>query len=191
MTVKPILFSASNAIEKHVSPEPNSGCWLWTGATNDKGYGRHRSTLAHRASLSLSGISIPAGKEVDHLCRVRCCVNPAHLEVVTHRENLLRGETLTAAAAAKRACPKGHPYVGDNVALVNGKRKCRECDRQRKADTYVQRSKARRRRKHLTMDDKSQMLALIERGTSHSAIAAQFNVGVSTVSRIRNGGTAR
>ena len=76
-----------------VSPEPNTGCWLWTGATV-RGYGQFwqgdRKILAHRfAYVNLVGL-VPIGKELDHLCRVRCCCNPAHLEPVTRRENMLR-----------------------------------------------------------------------------------------------------
>jgi hypothetical protein len=73
------------------------GCWLWEGADNGEGYGvirdpdqGHRITLVHKVA---AGMRFARGwdRVVDHLCRVRCCVNPAHLEIVTHRENLLRG----------------------------------------------------------------------------------------------------
>ena len=63
-----------------VEPEPNSGCWLWTGYTNRDGYGCfRRDLLAHRFAYELYRGAIPAGLTLDHTCRVRSCVNPAHL----------------------------------------------------------------------------------------------------------------
>jgi hypothetical protein len=70
-------------------------CWLWTGAIGDQGYGRIRLPdgrvgYAHRVALELAGIEIPKGLQADHLCETRACVNAAHLEPVTVRENLRR-----------------------------------------------------------------------------------------------------
>jgi len=74
-----------------VSPEPNSGCWLWDATGDEKGYGflkiGNRHHRAHRVSYQLHKGPIPKGMVVDHLCSVRCCVNPDHLEAVSHREN--------------------------------------------------------------------------------------------------------
>ena len=79
-------------------PEPNTGCWIWTGATLNEGYGKigvgrrgegHR--LAHRIMYELLRGPIPDGKELDHLCRFPRCINPWHLEPVTRSENQLRG----------------------------------------------------------------------------------------------------
>jgi len=80
----------------HVSPEPNTGCWLWTGGHKPTGYcasiGTHGGgrTQAHRRAYILFNGPIPDGLVVDHTCAQRCCVNPAHLEAVPHGENLRR-----------------------------------------------------------------------------------------------------
>src|SRR5438874_924042 len=78
--------------ENLYEPEPTSGCWIWTSILGKAGYGLFwldgRFTNAHRVSYLLKHGSIPDGKELDHLCRVRCCVNPQHLEPVSHKENV-------------------------------------------------------------------------------------------------------
>ena len=127
-----------------VSPEPNSGCWLWVAGTWD-GYGRFnvgsrtdrsaRVVQAHILAYEELVDSVPDGLELDHLCRVRCCVNPSHLEPVTHAENMRRGEAGRVGAARQRAkthCPKGHPYDEANTRItfaVGFGRQCRACDR--------------------------------------------------------------
>lgn len=118
-----------------VSPE---GCWLWQAATYPNGYGQFwngkRGQLAHRFAYETMVGPIPEGLDLDHLCRVRACVNPAHLEPVTRRENLLRGETLPARHAARDECRKGHAYTPENTRTYPGRgRQCRACDRDRKA----------------------------------------------------------
>jgi len=109
--------------------------WLWTGSLNPNGYGvfhypdyRHAVSVARFAYEFLVG-PIPRGLVIDHLCRTPACVNPTHLEVVTQRENLLRGVGWNATNAAKTHCPKGHPYAGDNLFYRDGGRRCRECSR--------------------------------------------------------------
>ncbi len=72
---------------------------------------------------------IPAGMEIDHLCRNRACAAPAHLEAVTHHENLLRDETLTAANAAKTHCKRGHLFDEANTMVYRGSRFCLTCRR--------------------------------------------------------------
>jgi hypothetical protein len=119
-------------------PEPNSGCWLWMGYVNPKGYGRTKDVrMAHRVALELKlGRKLMPGHESDHLCRVRCCVNGDHLEEVTHLENLRRGNgiltRLSDLMAKKTHCPYGHPYSGDNLYIrKEGRRECRTCMRER------------------------------------------------------------
>lgn len=121
-------------------PEPNSGCLLWLGAMNQFGYGRAKvngkRTVVHRAIYVLQCGPVAAGLELDHLCRVRCCVNTAHLEPVTKRINALRGNAGVAHSIRQKAkthCPRGHPYSGDNlfVRKITGYRECRMCMRLR------------------------------------------------------------
>ncbi len=94
-------------------PEPNSGCWLWIRALNTHGYGKvklgKRIAGAHLIFYENLVGQVPEGMELDHKCRVRCCVNPAHLEPVTHAENARRGARakLTRAMAEEiRAIPR-------------------------------------------------------------------------------------
>lgn len=114
-----------------------NGCWLWTACIKPEGYGQiwwNGSTRnAHRVVYRLFVGEIPAGLQLDHLCRVRHCVNPAHLEPVTNRENVLRGDTIPAKCAARTHCPEGHPLAGDNLLpskLKLGWRVCLTCHRE-------------------------------------------------------------
>jgi len=111
-----------------------SGCWIWMGATSC-GYGHVRILkelkLAHRVSYEIHRGPIPGGLELDHLCRVRCCVNPAHLEPVTSVVNTARGklaEVTRARYARITHCPRGHAYAEPNLRYApNGARYCLAC----------------------------------------------------------------
>lgn len=115
-----------------------SGCLLWTGAQNapgDRGYGTFsvdgRRVYVHRFAYERAKGPIPKGLTVDHLCRTRLCVNPDHLEVVSMRDNTLRGNTITARFAAVTHCRQGHPYDLLNTRMrPGGGRRCRACDRE-------------------------------------------------------------
>lgn len=118
---------------KKVNKDGPNGCWIWTGGLT-KGYGRlscqQGHILAHRFAYELFKRSIPSEMELDHLCRNLSCVNPEHLEVVTHRENMLRGTSIYQMVnrnEAKTTCPSGHPYDLLNTAFYQGKRHCRIC----------------------------------------------------------------
>jgi hypothetical protein len=129
------LALSIEALWENVSPEPNSGCWLWCGKITTNGYGRlrrgGRDTPAHRVAYELIHGSVPVGLELDHLCRVRCCINPAHLEPVNRAENTRRGVSWFRMAETHRAkthCPSGHPYAGENLYVSSdGKRSCKTC----------------------------------------------------------------
>jgi hypothetical protein len=113
-------------------PEPNSGCWLFLGALSTGGYGtislEGKQVRAHRAVYRLLRSEIPAGLVLDHLCRLPACVNPDHLEVVTHKENTLRGMSPHAVNARKTHCPRGHEYDIANTRISQQGRDCRACD---------------------------------------------------------------
>lgn len=94
------VMSALERLMRHVRKAPGDGCWLWMGARYRNGYGnfylgrmegRHVHMTAARAMWTLTKGPVPADLEIDHLCRVRACVNPDHLETVSHQENRFRG----------------------------------------------------------------------------------------------------
>lgn len=91
-----------------------SGCWEWTGAVDLNGYGvvygNGRMRKAHRVLYEKANGTVPHGLELDHLCRNRKCVNPDHLEPVTHRENILRGVGTAASRARQTHCKHGHEF---------------------------------------------------------------------------------
>lgn len=133
-----------------VYPEPNTGCWLWGAATyrNDYGAfsrsvdGKWRAQLAHRAAyLALVG-PVEDGVELDHLCRVRWCVLPDHLEPVSHRENTLRGQAMTAVQARRTHCSENHEFTEDNTYWHRGHRSCLICRRANALAYYHKRNKA-------------------------------------------------
>lgn len=122
----PEIASLPPHFQGHITVAP-TGCWIWDGPLHHNGYGACSKTKgtnrAHRATYELLIGPIPDGLVIDHLCRVRACVNPHHMEPVTDRENRRRG------AAVITHCPQGHEYTPDNTYIKpqTGTRNCRRC----------------------------------------------------------------
>ena len=132
MKFRPLIERFSEKYEQITE----SGCWIWTAFLNKAGYGRFhvdsiiKSRLAHRISYEL--VHGKTDSHLDHLCRVRCCVNPDHLEPVTPKENAIRGMT-GKHHKAKTHCPQGHLYEGKNLyQSAKGYRSCLVCINKRK-----------------------------------------------------------
>lgn len=145
--VKPVI----DRLRAGIRIDPTSGCWNWQRATNDEGYGRinigtkaeNAVAFTHRVSYELHVGPIPEGLVLDHLCRNTACCNPNHLEPVTQRVNLHRGQGSTASDAAKTHCKWGHEFTEQNTRLVPKGRRCKACEKRRNAASRA-RSRAQR-----------------------------------------------
>ena len=130
---------ASAALLSRVAPGPN--CWEWLGRRDHKGYGKFQRRMAHRAVYEATIGEIPDGLQLDHLCRNRGCVNPAHLEPVTSAENTRRGVGIPAINAAKLACARGHLFTPENTYTDDRRRRdCRACHVRRQTEYRARRS---------------------------------------------------
>lgn len=135
-------------------------CWLWTGHRNKDGYGMYRGKLAHRIVYIETNGPYPKGLVTDHLCRVRHCVNPDHLEAVTIAENVRRGDVsmlMRLKHLTTIRCPQNHLYTSDNLYLENSKdghvrRHCKTCVKERRREQYL-REKAERETSRGTISD--------------------------------------
>lgn len=125
-------------LETNSIPEPNTGCQLWLKADNGNGYGvmglrksGQRMHYVHRVAYMVFKGDIPDDLEIDHSCGVRSCINPYHLRVVTHHENmLLSNNTIASIHLQKTHCYKGHPFSSENTYLLRGGgRQCLTCRR--------------------------------------------------------------
>lgn len=134
---KPAISKLPERIASRIVLQPcpvkglTGDCWIWKGACY-QGYGRlshkgFKTCKAHRIIYELLKGPIPSGLEADHLCKVRSCVNPEHIEPVTKLENLRRSPTAGVLNAAKTHCPQGHEYTPGNIYSWHGKRICRTC----------------------------------------------------------------
>lgn len=110
--------------------EKTETCWLWIASLDRKGYGQFKlggeKRRAHRICFEALVGPVPAGLQLDHLCRVRNCVNPAHLEPVTAGENVMRGERVL-----RSHCSFGHERTPENSYVYGRKRQCRICNQRR------------------------------------------------------------
>ena len=121
-----------------------SGCWLWIGGKDKKGYGKFwwggKTGRAHRWAYQRWRGVIPNNLEPDHLCRITGCVNPDHLEVVTRQVNVLRGNSPVGINGRKTHCCRGHLLAGDNLYTYtrNGyvQRGCKACSALRAVTRY-------------------------------------------------------
>lgn len=108
-----------------------TACWEWTARLDRDGYGHLRVDgprhLAHRFAYTMLVGPIPEGLTIDHLCRVRHCVNPEHMEPVTRAVNTLRGVSFSAQLAKQVACKRGHVFDEANTYRWHGYRICRTC----------------------------------------------------------------
>lgn len=119
------------------------GCWVWTSRKDRGGYGKvkldGRTRTAHAVFYECLVGPVPSGLELDHLCRNRGCVNPAHLEPVSRKENVLRGASPAAANARKTHCPRGHAFTPENTevrTVGQSSRNCRTCKRAKDMERY-------------------------------------------------------
>ena len=134
---KRIYEFSLKCLDRLYVPIPEIGCFMWFGAINiTTGYGiikiDGKQWLAHRAMYIIEKGEILEGLVLDHLCRNRWCVNPNHLEPVTHKTNILRGIGFSAVNSRKTHCPNGHIYDDENTHISKqGYRRCRACDRDR------------------------------------------------------------
>ena len=145
-----------------VTENPDTGCWEWTAARARNGYGQFSldGTVksAHRLAYRAMVGEIPDGLVIDHLCRVRHCVNPGHMEPVTPAVNRLRGDSLyvrrNGTAVHPSICIHGHALAGPNLAVKpDGRRYCRAC--------YILRRRAKATGKRATYRNQLDLDALL------------------------------
>jgi hypothetical protein len=137
-------FLAAPVVDRIIKLVDFTGdCWLWQGDQVRGGYGRvstgqvngrSKRGPVHRVLWEALVGPIPDGLELDHLCRDARCVNPDHLEPVTHQENVLRSDNAAAINARKTHCVNGHALEGHNIYVPPkrpDRRYCRTCQNQR------------------------------------------------------------
>ncbi len=185
-------------------PEPNTGCWIWLKGLMPAGYGcfgyKGKTVLAHRISYEVAKGPIPKGLQIDHICRVRCCVNPDHLRCVTIRENVLCGIGVAAQNLAKTHCRRGHEYTPDNTFSIPSNprgRRCRECNR---IDNMEWKERTRKVPKRLfqprgeespfsklSAEGVLEIRELVKGGYTQREIACRYGISQSRVSHIITG----
>jgi hypothetical protein len=170
----------SNQFWSKCAVDEATGCWIWNGRRER--YGRTgRAGFAHRvAYVALIG-DVPAGLELDHLCRNRYCVNPVHLEPVSHYENIMRGDAPAARCARKTHCDRGHEFTADNTYICQRRsgrlyRRCGAC-----------RAAGKSRRNKLTLDSARAIRERVKRGEMQSDLAREFGVSGALISLVVSG----
>ena len=118
-------------IEERAIPEPNTGCWLWDRSINNSGYGTSSRGLAHRVVYEIENGALLCGEEVDHICRMRSCVNPDHLVAVSRSENM---RLYSERFWVDRGCVC--PACGATPELFSGAMRCRKCFNMRERNRY-------------------------------------------------------
>ena len=141
------IFQRKTAIERFwIKVQKTPDCWNWIASHSTNGYGRlmhkNKYVAAHRWSYESLVGPIPDGLVIDHLCRNKLCVNPAHMEPVTQRENVMRGEGIAAQNANKTHCVHGHEFNRENTYIYKTKygpgRGCKSCGIKRKRESRRQ-----------------------------------------------------
>lgn len=138
-TVDSDLDKVQEKLWQRIGPRliKDGDCWIWPGGKVPSGYGRFSyrdsgkqiHTYVHRLAYEIFRGPIADDLEIDHLCRRRNCANPSHLEVVTHRENILRGETFAGRQSRQTHCKRGHKFDFKNTHITpEGERRCRKCN---------------------------------------------------------------
>jgi hypothetical protein len=139
--------------------DKTDGCWLWTGRLTPDGYGifdvKTTTVRAHRFAYELHVGPIPPGLEIDHLCRVRHCVNPDHLEAVTPQVNTLRSDSIQGINGRKTQCIRGHMFSPENTYVIptSGSRNCLSCKREWEQANRDRRNARRRERRRLSKEE--------------------------------------
>lgn len=132
---------------RHIEIDVQTQCWNWTGKLINSGYGlfgvgtkkENKFKTSHRWSYEYFRGSIIKPFTVDHLCHNRICCNPFHLEVVSQKENVRRGEGILSINYRKTRCKWGHEFTSENTRIIKLGRKCKECEREANRKAYRRR----------------------------------------------------
>ena len=191
-------MSAEERFLIRAGPPDGNGCINWEGSLVSRGYGymrlEGRLTPVHRYAYERERGPIPVGLTIDHLCRNKACVNPAHLEPVPIGVNVVRAPSAAGLNARKTACPQGHPYDLINTRYTReGNRSCRICVTIRSQAKRTGRTNKGQRngRAKLTDREAAGIKALATSELTHAAIARQYGVSRTTVTDILSGATWR
>lgn len=183
-TLEPVIDKFWKRVDKN-GPVPNyaphlGSCWIWTGQINNSGYGElsfgpkndRTRVRAHRYSYETLVGPIIEGNHLDHLCRVRHCVNPSHLEDVTPRENFRRGTGWSGRNAQKTHCSKGHEFTPDNTIFVKLGRQCATCQKMKNSKIAAEAKEVRRKR---ALGELPTGTISIKNARSHCSRGHEFN----------------